>query len=255
MNFKQIIKPATTAILTLLCLAACSSAPDEIQVSQQSQVEAQYLEAKDLLKQGNYVRASEILSILDATFPFGPYSHQIQLDLIYAFYKTDNTPQALASVDRFIRLNPNHPDIDYAYYIRGLTNIKAASNALQEMIGIDRFDRDITEHREAFNDFNEIVTNYPSSKYANDSRKRMIYVKDFIAQSELAVAEFYMRRGAYIAAVNRAKYVVENFNKTPQMERALEMMLESYKQLELNKMATSTYKVLKLNFPNNPAIL
>ncbi|KMT65852.1 outer membrane protein assembly factor BamD [Catenovulum maritimum] len=251
MNFKQTI---IAAVFSILFISGCSSAPDEIVVSEQSAVEAQYLEAKDLLKQGNYVRAAEILAALDASFPFGPYSHQIQLDLIYSYYKTDDTSQALASIDRFIRLNPNHTDIDYAYYMRGLTNIKAASNALQEMVGIDRFDRDITEHREAFNDFNTIVTDFPNSKYANDSRKRMIYVKDFMAKSELAVAEYYMRRGAYVAAANRAKYVVENFDKTQQMETALEMMLESYKQLELPDMVENTYKVLKLNFPNNPSV-
>lgn len=240
--------------MALLVLSGCSSAPDEIVVAEQSAVEAQYLNAKDLLVQGNYVRAAEILSALDASFPFGPYSHQIQLDLIYAYYKTDNTSQALASIDRFLKLNPAHTDIDYVYYMRGLTNLKAATNALQEMVGIERFDRDITEHREAFNDFNTIVTQYPESKYAKDARQRMIFTKDFIAKSELAVAEYYMRRSAYVAAANRAKYVLENLGDTNQVEKALEMMLVSYEQLKLEDLYNNTYQVLKLNYPKNPLV-
>ncbi|MCU4675702.1 outer membrane protein assembly factor BamD [Catenovulum sp. 2E275] len=251
MNLKQTIIASS---LALSVLAGCSSAPDEIVVAEQSAVESQYLEAKDLLIQGNYVRAAEILSALDASFPFGPYSHQIQLDLIYSYYKTDNTSQALASIDRFLKLNPTHTDIDYVYYMRGLTNLKAAQNALQEMVGIDRFDRDITEHRDAFNDFNTIVTQYPQSQYAKDARQRMIFAKNFIAKSELAVAEYYMRRSAYVAAANRAKYVLENLGDTDQVERALEMMLVSYDQLELKDLYNNTYQVLKLNYPDNSLV-
>ncbi|MER2494458.1 outer membrane protein assembly factor BamD [Catenovulum sediminis] len=251
MNFKRTLIATS---LALSVLAGCSNTPDEVVVAEQNAVEAQYLEAKDLLVQGNYVRASEILSALDASFPFGPYSHQIQLDLIYSYYKTDNTSQALASIDRFIKLNPTHTDIDYVHYMRGLTNMKAAKNSLQEMVGIDRFDRDITEHREAFNDFNTIVTQYPQSKYAADAKQRMVFVKDFIAKSELAVAEYYMRRGAYVASANRAKYVLENLGDTQQVENALEMMLESYRQLELDDLYQNTYQVLKLNYPNNPLV-
>ncbi|WP_016957281.1 outer membrane protein assembly factor BamD [Catenovulum sp. SX2] len=240
--------------LALNVLAGCSNTPDEIVVAEQSAVEAQYNEAKDLLLQGNYVRAAEILSALDASFPFGPYSHQIQLDLIYSYYKTDNTAQALASIDRFLKLNPTHTDIDYVYYMRGLTNTKAAQNALQEMVGIERFDRDITEHREAFNDFNTIINQYPHSKYAKDARQRMIFIKDFIAKSELAVAQYYMKRGSYVAAANRAQYVLENLGDTQQVEKALEMMLESYHQLKLTDLYNNTYQVLKLNYPDNPMV-
>lgn len=251
MNFKHTLIASS---LALTVLAGCSSAPDEVVVAEQSAVESQYLEAKALLIEGNYVRAAEILSALDASFPFGPYSHQIQLDLIYSYYKTDNTSQALASIDRFLKLNPTHTDIDYVYYMRGLTNLKAAKNALQEMVGIERFDRDITEHREAFNDFNKIVIDFPESKYAKDARQRMIYTKNFIAKSELAVAEYYMRRSAYVAAANRAKYVLENLGDTDQVENALEMMLVSYDQLELTELYDNTYQVLKLNYPDNPLV-
>lgn len=249
------LKPTLLATsLVFSVLSGCSNTPEEIVVAEQSEVEARYLEAKQLLAEGNYVRAAEILSALDAGFPFGPYSHQIQLDLIYSYYKTDNTEQALASIDRFLKLNPTHTDIDYVYYMRGLTNMKAAKNALQEMVGIDRFDRDISEHRSAFNDFNTIINQYPQSKYATDARQRMVYIKDFIAKSELAVAEYYMRRGAYVAASNRAKYVLEHLGDTDQVENALEMMLISYQELELNDLYENTYQVLKLNYPENPLV-
>lgn len=242
----------SVALIAALTTVGCSSSPDDKNlVSENTSLAEKYQEAKAFLEGGNYFAASEILSKLDSIYPFGPYSHQIQLDLIYAYYKMDKTAQALAGIDRFIRLNPDHQSLDYAYYLRGLVNLQSTRNAFQEIAGIERFDRDISKYRDAFSDFNTIVTKYPASKYAADSKQRMVFIKEFIAQTELSVADFYMRRGAFGAAANRAKYVLENYRDSKQIEKALEVMVQAYDKLKMPDLKSNAQAVLKLNYPNN----
>ena len=236
--------------LLALTLTACSSKP-EIDTSNTQTAQTMYLQAKDVLDKGLYNRAIELLKGVESRYPFGPLARQVQLDLIYAFYKAGDVQQAIAGIDRFIRLNPNHPELDYVYYMRGLSNLKADENALHEMIGIDRADRDLASTRQAFDDFKTLVASFPESKYAPEAKKRMLTIKDTLARRELIIADYYMRRGAYLAAANRGKYIVEFYRDSPLVEQALEVMVQSYDKLGLTKLKDDTYQVLKLNFPQN----
>lgn len=236
-----------------VALSACSSSPEEIEVPDVGP-EVLYQSAKESLEQGNFNRATEVLSTLDSRYPFGPLSHQVQLDLIYSYYKAGKVDQAIATIDRFIRLNPNHSDVDYAIYMRGLTNMDSDKHLFQDLAGIDRSDRDPAKYREAFEDFRKVLEKYPESKYAADSHKRMLYIKNRLAKYELAIARYYMKRQAYVAAANRGKYVVEYFSDSPQLQEALEIMVESYDQLGLDELKNNALKTLKLNFPDSSYI-
>ncbi|TDF38644.1 outer membrane protein assembly factor BamD [Alteromonadaceae bacterium M269] len=238
------------AVLPLL-LSACSSSPDDDFVAQNQGIQVLYDDAKNTLRQGNFGIAAQKLSSIDSRFPFGPLSHQVQLDLIYSHYKSGSTDQALASIDRFVRLNPNHSDVDYAIYMRGLVNMDTDKNLFQDLVGIDRSDRDPFKAREAFEDFRRLIEKYPDSKYATDAAKRMSFIKNRLAKYELAVARYYMKREAYVAAANRGQYIVEYFSDSQHLEEALEIMIECYDRLELDALKENAEKTLALNFPQN----
>lgn len=243
-----------SALLTL-SLAGCSSSSEQSSENlKYSQIELMYERAQEQLEMGNFNLAQEQLSSLNSRYPFGPFAHQVQLDLIYVNYKLDNTDEALAAIDRFISLNPNHKDVDYALYMRGLVNQRAEYNAIHELAGIDRSDRDSTMAKEAFKDFAELLRKFPDSKYSADAKQRMIGLKSRLARKELAVAQYYMERQAYLAAANRGRYVVEHFGDTPEAENALAIMVESYEQLGLEELKADALAVLQANYPNNNLI-
>jgi len=238
-------------IVMLVALSACAGKPKQEQITPSQTAQGQYQQAKDVLDAGLYNRAIELLRAVESRYPFGPLARQVQLDLIYAYYQAGDLAQALANIDRFIRLNPNQPDLDYVYYMRGLTNLKADENAFQEFFGIDRADRDLSSTRQAFDDFKILLNNFPDSKYAADAKQRMVVIKDKFARHELLVADYYLRRGAFLAAANRGKYVIEFYRDSPFVEQALEIMVESYGRLGLEKLKSDTEQVLQLNFPQN----
>jgi outer membrane protein assembly factor BamD len=249
--------PIYTLMLSslLILVAGCSSSPEDqdLVISKRSE-QALYLDAKEKMKLGNFGAATATLSALDSKYPFGPYSHQIQLDLIYSYYKSGKTAEAVATIDRFTRLNPNHSDVDYAIYMRGLTNMESDKNLFQELVGIDRSDRDPTHSREAFEDFRHLIEKFPESKYAADAQKRMLHIKSRLAKYEIAIARFYMRREAFVAAANRGRYVLEYYSDTSHVQEALEIMVECYDQLKLEELKTNAMKTLKLNYPKSSFI-
>lgn len=243
------------SVAGVLALGGCSSQPDITTVEEQSKSKktamALYKEAKQTMDDGLYNRAIQLLNHLDSAFPFGPMSKQIQLDLIYANYKSLKNAQAIAGIDRFIRLNPNDKDLDYVHYMRGLVNMGSEDNVFQDLFGIDRADKSLEKSREAFSDFKVLIKKFPESKYTADARKRMAFLLDKMARREIYVAQYYMKRGAYLAAANRGKYILENYPNSPRVENALEVMIESYDQLGLQDMKNDALTVLKLNYPNN----
>lgn len=175
--------------VSLLGLGACSSAPDQedIQRVPNKSAQALYEDAKQTLDSGLYARAIELLSAIDSRYPFGPLSKQVQMDLVYAHYQAGNTEQALATIDRFIRLNPNHKDLDYMYYMRGLVNIKADKNAFQEYFGVDRADRDANRTRVAFTDLSTLLKRFPNSVYAPEAKKRLVWLLNKMARDRKSV--------------------------------------------------------------------
>lgn len=252
---KSFRKVAPLVVGAMISLTGCSSSDNEEQVVLANMGAQQlYEKAKTSMEAGNFSNAAATLSALDSRYPFGPLSHQVQLDLIYSYYKSGKTEETLATVDRFIRLNPNHSDIDYAFYMRGLTNMESDSNLFQELMNIDRADRDPAKSREAFNDFRRLIQQYPNSKYAADARKRMLHIKERLARYEIAIARFYMRREAFVAAANRGRYVIEHFPDSTQVQQALEIMVSSYDQLGLEELRQNAMKTLKLNYPDSEFI-
>jgi len=242
----------TIFLVLLLTLFGCSSS-DELEVDKipDKSAQALFTDARSALDSGLYKKAIQILSAIDSRFPFGPISHQVQLDLVYAYYKSGDSAQGIALADRFLRLNPNHANIDYIYYMRALINISTEENLFQDLAGIDRSDRDPTASREAFNNFKTILADYPQSKYAADSRKRMIAIKSRLANYELSVARFYLKREAYASAANRGRYIVEYYSPSEEVEQALEIMIECYDKMGLDELKSNAKQVLAANYPNN----
>ena len=241
----------TVFLVISLGLAGCSSKVSDIDKVPDLSAQALFVDARSALDNGLYQKAIQILSAIDSRFPFGPISHQVQLDLIYAYYKSGDAAQGIALTDRFLRLNPNHPNIDYVYYMRALINISTEANLFQDLAGIDRSDRDPTASRDAFNDLKKVLDEYPDSKYAADSRARMIEIKSRLAQYELSVARFYFKRDAFASAANRGRYIVEYFSPSNEVEQALEMMITCYDRLGLEDLKRNAKQVLAANYPDN----
>lgn len=251
-SFRLLAPVVLGAVITM---TGCSSSDEEEQVIVANMGAQQlYDSAKRSMEVGNFSAAAQTLSQLDSRFPFGPLSHQVQLDLIYSYYKSGKPEEAIANIDRFIRLNPNHSDVDYAYYMRGLTNMESDSNLFQELMRIDRSDRDPSKSREAFNDFRRLIQQYPDSKYAADAKARMLHIKDRLARYEIAIARYYMKRSAYVAAANRGRYVIEHYPDSTQVQSALEIMVSSYEQLGLTELRDNAMKTLRINFPDSEFI-
>lgn len=249
---KFTLKIAT--LFLFLTLAGCSSSPDEVEKVPDKSAQALYQDAKTALDNGLYQKAIPILSAIDSRYPFGAISHQVQLDLIYAYYKSGDVAQGTALVERFLRLNPGHKNVDYVYYMRGLMSLSLEENLFQEMAGMNRSDRDPTHARSAFNDFKTILQDYPDSKYASDAQKRLVAIKSRLADYELSAAYFFMERKAYAAAANRGRYIVEYFAPGKQVEEALVIMIECYEILGLDDLKHNARQVLALNYPNNPVV-
>jgi outer membrane protein assembly factor BamD len=250
MRFRTLFRCLGVLVLAAV-LGACSKG-DRVDAKDTLPVDEMYAEAKTSLEVGNYGRAIEYFKRLVARFPFGRFTEQAELELAYAQYKNGEHEEALSTANRFIRTYPTHAHADYAFYLRGLINFNREVGLLERYIGTDDTRRDRGFARQSFQDFGELVKRYPDSRFANDARQRMIHLRNGLAQSELNVAEYYFRRQAYIAAQGRAKYIVENYQQTPQAGDALAIMAESYKQLGQDKLAEDTIRVLQLNYPEHP---
>lgn len=239
-------------LLTIVFLYGCASSESKKEAYYDKFDDQQmYAMAIKDIKSKHYVKAVESLEALDARYPFGDYADKAQLLIIYAYYEADDYPSALASAERFIRVHPRHESVDYAYYMRGLVNFHEALGFVDRYLPMDRKDRDQTAAKKSYADFTSLVDRFPKSNYVADAEKRMIYLRNIIAQNELAAARYYMKRGAYVAAANRGSYVLENFDQSPAMEEALAIMVEAYRKLAMNDLADSTLVVLKQNFPNS----
>ncbi|MBW7984541.1 outer membrane protein assembly factor BamD [Enterobacillus tribolii] len=239
-RMKYLVAAATLSLM----LAGCSSSKDAVPDSPPADI---YATAQQKLQDGNFKGAITQLEALDNRYPFGPYSQQVQLDLIYAYYKSADLAMAQASIDRFMRLNPTHPNIDYVLYMRGLTDMAMDDSALQGFFGIDRSDRDPEHARQAFRDFTQLVQSYPNSQYRADATKRLIFLKNRLSKYELSVAEYYTKRGAYVAVVNRVEQMLRDYPDTRATRDALPLMENAYKQLHLFSQAEKVAKIIAAN--------
>ncbi|MDW1833529.1 outer membrane protein assembly factor BamD, partial [Vibrio sp. Vb1755] len=206
-----------------------------------------YADAQVSLQSGNWLSAIEKLEALDSRYPFGAYSEQVQLDLIYAYYKNDDLALGLATISRFMRLNPTHEKMDWVLYMRGLSHMAQDRNFMHDLFSIDRSDRDPEPVKKAFDDFKKLLQRYPNSPYAEDAQKRMVALKNRLANYDLATADFYLRREAWIAAINRSQELQKSFPDTEAARKSLEIQLEAYKQLQLEDAVARTEALIKLN--------
>ncbi len=233
----------------LASLSACASLQDD--PTKDWPAEKLYEEARQALDRGYYEMAIEHYGTLEARFPFGRYAQQAQIESAYAYYKSSQPDSAIAAADRFIKLNPRHEHVDYAYYLKGLANFERTKGYFDFIIASDPSENDPTPLLRAFDDFGYLVRNYPNSRYAEDARQRMVYLRNELAEHELDVADYYLRRGAWVAAANRARYVVEHYQGAELMPKALSTMIFTYRKLGLNDLADDATRVLELNFPEH----
>jgi len=232
---------------SLITLTACSS--DDAFVG--STEEFYFTEAEESMRMNDWQTAINLFQQLEAQFPFGQYAAQAQIELVYAYYMDGQAEAARAAADRFIRLYPDHENIDYAYYMKGMAFYTEDASFLARYLPTDPSKRDPGNARESFTDFSILITRFPDSPYSADARARMIYLRNLLAAYEINVAEFYIQRQAYLSALNRAKYVVENYQQAPIMPRALEIMAEMYLRLGLDDLAANSVEILRTNFPDN----
>ena len=240
-------------ILTFIFLAGCSKDQD-IEEDLESTELAYYTSAQGSLTAGNYQGAIQKLQLLESRFPFGRYAEQAQLELIYAYYKSAQPEPARSAADRFIRLHPSHPNIDYAYYLKGMISFEQDKNFLANFIPMNPSTRDPGAARESFNDFSQLIRRYPNSEYAPDAQQRMKYLRNLISVSEVNIAKYYIKRGAYVAAANRGRYVLENFQGSVAVPDALAVMVEAYQLLEMDDLANQTLLVLYSNYPEHQSL-
>lgn len=203
------------------------------------------------LAKKNYSSAVKQFEALDAMYPFGPYAQQGQLDIIYAYYKNNDDDSAVAAADRYTRLYPQGPHTDYAYYMRGLDGFNQGLSWIQKLVGVDPAPRDISSMQQSFASFSTVVTQFPNSPYAPDSAIRMAYIRNLLARREVMTAKFYYDHHAYVAAANRASYVVQHFQGSPQVKDALVIMVDSYRELHLTQWANATNAILQANYPHS----
>ncbi|WP_373510651.1 outer membrane protein assembly factor BamD [Thiocapsa sp.] len=235
------------ALVLAVALAGCGVFGKEIDLTENWTAPRLYAEASSELDSGNYATAIEYYEKLEARYPFGRYAMQSQLDVAYANYRADEPEAAIAAADRFIKLYPQNPYVDYAYYLKGIVNYNRSVGFLDRYVPTDASQRDPGSALDAFVDFSALVERFPDSRYAEDARQRMLYLRNNLAKHEVNVARYYMRRGAYLAAANRANYVIERFQRTSAVESALEILVDAYTALDKAELAADAKRVLDLN--------
>ena len=242
---------ALAALLMAAMLGGCGLFADKVDERKGWSAEQFYAAAKEQFDAGNWEAAVKIYEQLESKFPFGRFAQQAQIEIAYCYFKQGETAQAISAIDKFVKLHPNHPNLDYAVYLRGLVNFKEDLGPLTRIVAQDLADRDPKAARESFESFKDLVTRFPESRYAPDSRERMAYLVEALARHEIHVARYYLSRGAWLAAANRAQDALKRYANAPVQQEALEILVESYDRLGLPQLRDDAKKVLALNFPDD----
>lgn len=252
-------------LFLLLSLSACGLLPEVQDETKGWSAQKLYSEAKSEIADGNYEKATQLFEKLEARYPYGRYAQQSQIEVAYAYYKANEPASAIAACDRFIKLHPNHPNVDYVYYLKGLVNfnddlgllgaladkVAETSETLAPLARQDMTERDPKAAREAFDAFKELATRFPNSKYTPDAIARMKYLVNTLASYEVHVARYYYRRNAFVASVNRAQGALQQYPQAPAVEEALTIMVKSYDALGMNDLRDDTLRIMQKNFPNS----
>lgn len=237
--------PLTLAAL----LSACSSTPDD--PTAKMKPEEILEQAREEVRNFQYTQAVTLFEKLEGRAAGTPLAQQAQLEKAYAQYKDDQPAQAVATLDRFMRLHPASPALDYALYLKGLVNFNEDLGLFSFITRQDLSERDQLAAKESWSAFNELVTRFPDSRYSADARARMVYIVNTLARYEVHVARYYFKRGAYVAAINRAQQAVADYRTAPALEDALQILVDSYEALNMPQLRDDARRVLATNFPNS----
>ncbi len=254
---KEVIRQLTRywfILLTITFIHGCATTSSGEDATEDMDVAEIYKEASSLMKFGDYEQAIIYYEKLESRFPYGKYAERAQMEIAYTYYKYNEPESSILAANRFIKLHPNHSNVDYMHYLRGLASYDLSKSFFQSLFDIDLSERDPKAARRAFEFFAELIKKFPKSRYNKDAIKRMTHIRDSLAKYEVHVADYYMRRGAFLAAVNRGKYVVENYQRTPAVADALAIMVAAYGKLGMADLAKDTRSVLELNHPNHTSL-
>lgn len=249
MRFSSLLNLSALFLAAFLTGCASSGAVDDETYGMP--VAKLYQEAKRLLTSSEYASAIQYYEKLESRFPYGTYAERARIEMAYAHYKSGEPETAIISANRFIKLHPNHANVDYAYYLRGLASFDNSISFLDKVFDQEPSERDSKSVRKAFKYFAELIQRFPKSRYVADSIKRMKELRENLARYEIHVANYYQRRGAHLAAANRAKYVVENYQGSRSIPDALALMTHSYRKLGMHDLAGDALRVLELNHPEH----
>jgi outer membrane protein assembly factor BamD len=233
-----------------LALGACASLQEDETIGWSAQ--KLYGEAKDAISGKDFEKGVKYLEKLEARYPYGRYAQQAQLEIAYAYWKEGERASAIAAAERFIKLYPHHANVDYAWYLKGLINFQDSEMVMGWLFAPDMSDRDPKGAREAFASLKELVTRFPQSKYAEDAKLRMRYLVNSLASFEVHVARYYMKRGAYVAAANRAQFAISTYPQAPAVEEAVVILVQAYDALGLTELRDGAERVMRANFPDSP---
>ena len=236
-------------MLVAALLGGCASDPDDETVGWSAQ--RLHSEAKDAIGNKDWPRAVRYLEKLEARYPYGRFAQQAQLEIAYAHWKDGERASAIAAVDRFIKMYPNHANVDYAWYLKGLINFNDQYGMFSQLTTPDMSDRDPKSTRESFTAFKEVLARFPDSRYAPDAAARMRYLVNALASHEVHVARYYMKRGAYLAAANRAQYAIQHYAQAPALEEAVFVLVLAYDRLGMNDLRDSADRIMRKNFPDS----
>ena len=249
---KPLARMTAIALVALASLSAgCGLLPEVKDETTGWSANKLYTEAKDAMGDGAYDKAAKLYEKLEARYPYGRYAQQAQIEIAYAYFKGNEQASAIAACDRFIKLHPEHPNVDYMYYLKGLANFNDDLGMMAYISMQDETERDPKGMREAFDAFRQLTVRFPESKYAKDAILRMKYLVNAMVSNEIHVARYYMKRGAYLAAVNRAQSVVLNYPETPAVEEALFIMIKGYDGMEMTDLRDDAERVMKKTFPDS----
>jgi len=241
------------SLLAALLVAGCGifGGGKEVDPTKDWSVSKLYSEARALLNERNYADAIKMYEKLEARYPYGRYAQQAQLEVAYAHFKDNEPALAIAAADRFIKLYPNHPNVDYAYYVKGLANFNDDLGLMHIISQQDLSERDPKAAREAFDAFKDLLQRFPQSRYADDAQKRMAYLVNALASNEVHVARYYLKRGAFVAAANRAQSALVTYPQAPANEEGLLIMVKAYDAMGMNDLRDDAERVMKKNFPDS----
>lgn len=237
------------AVIVCLLVAGCGLLPEAKDETATWSAQRLYSEAKEALNEGSYEKAIKNFETLEARYPYGRFAQQAQLEVAYAYYKSQEPAMAISACDRFIKLHPNHPNVDYAYYLKGLANFSGDLGYVGYLSSQDPSERDPKAARESFQAFKELVARFPDSKYSADATARMNYLVNALAAHEVHAARYYLRRGAYVAAANRAQYAMKTYPQAPALEEATFILVKAYDALGMNDLRDDADRVMRKNFP------